>query len=289
MNYMILDDLGTLSRAIIDFITDNLTPSGNFGVYEHFSKASDNIMNLLTSGALGTIVDAFVPIGYMMAMIFLSKEFLEKTTLKNIDLEQIFKMFLKLVVACALVTNVKSLIIGFNTFSNTITNEFITALSAVGANSADSVWSLILTAIIGAGPDSLADIATVTGRAGTMLDIGIAILYSVAALIGSLIYMIALSFASYSRAIAIGYRSIYAPIAVSNIVGYSTRNAAISYLKSLFALFMHMPIALIGVTVAVNTSATLLSTGHPMLSIIAYFMGIGWISGSQRISNELFK
>lgn len=289
MNYIILEDLGTIARAIINFITDNLTPSGSFDVYEHFSKASDNIMALLTSGALGTIVDAFVPVGYMMAMIFLSKEFLEKTTLKNIDLEQIFKMFLKLVVACALVTNVKSLIIGFNTFSNTITNEFTTALSAIGANTADGVWSLIWSAFIGTGPSSLGNISIATGTNGTSLDIGIAILYSIAALLGSLIYMIALSFASYSRAIAIGYRSIYAPIAVSNIVGYSTRNAAISYLKSLFALFMHMPIALIGVTVAINTSTTLLSTGHPMLAIIVYFMGIGWISGSQRISNELFK
>ena len=95
MNFLLLeaDGLDAIILKIASFISDNFNPDSQ-PVVAHFSGTTNGVINSLSSGNFSNLVDSFVPIGCMMAMIYLSKEFLEKTTLKNIDIEQIFKMFL---------------------------------------------------------------------------------------------------------------------------------------------------------------------------------------------------
>lgn len=293
MNFLLLegDIVGDGMQAIISkvasFIVDkfgNSTPD----LMSQFTDTSNGVINAISTGTFGNLVDSFVPVGCMMAMIYLSKEFFEKTTLKNIDMEQIFKMFLKLIVACIIISNVKSLIIGFDAFTTAITSELQSSLSTVLDPDLKNAWTDIIAHVLQTDDTKgfFDYLMEATGMA-TVLDLLITVIYAICLIIGTLIYTIAIEFASYSRAMTIGYKALYAPIAVSNIVGYSTRNAAVSYLKGVFATFMQMPIALLGVSLSTNT-AILLINEHPILAIAVYFSGIGWVSGSQRLAKELF-
>lgn len=293
MNFLLLEGdiveegIGAIIGKIAEFITDTFGASVP-DITDHFTSASTSVIDAMSTGAFGGLIDSFVPVGYMMAMIYLSKEFLEKTTLKNIDIEQIFKMFLKLVVTCIIISNVKSLIVGFDTFTTTLTQEMSTSLSAVVSVDINDAWDQIIDHVL--MQDETEDIFELiidSSGVGTLFDMLLAVVYAVCVIIGTLIYTVAIQFVSYSRAMTIGYKSLYAPIAVSNIVGYSTRNAAVSYLKGMFATFMQMPIALLGASLSTNASIILIPT-HPILAVAVYFGGIGWIASSQRIAKELF-
>lgn len=288
MNYLLLtEDMGAIISKIATTISSNF--SGDCpAIALQFSQTTTGVINAISTGSFSNLIDGFVPIGCMMAMIYLSKEFFEKTTLKNIDVEQIFKMLVKLVIACILVSNVKSLIIGMNTFTIALTDEINSALTTVVSTDPNDTWEALVDNITTKDTSEMLyyDVSQ-DGNKGSLFDGLATIIFSLFSLLGTLIYTVAIEFISYSRAITIGYKSLYAPIAVSNIVGYSTRNAAISYLKSMLATFMQMPIAILGSSLSSATAKALITT-NPLLAIIVFFLGIGWIAGSQRVSKELF-
>lgn len=284
MGNILLDT--NMTKVIIDFITSlfsGIIAKDALGLETIWTTAATGIVDQMSNEkALSTIIDGFVPVGYMMAMIYLSKEFLEKTTLKTIDLEQIFKMFLKLVIACALIMNVKSLIIGMNTFSSTLTTELQKQFATI---SYDNLWTTVKSQM-GLSGSSLDSVKVDTGVSGW--DVVSYIIYTCFGGIGLLVAFIAILSCGFSRAIQIGYKAIYAPIAVANIVGYSTRNAAIAYLKDFFATCMQLPIAYLGYALAITASDTLSKTNHQILSTVVFFLAVRWVTKSKKISTDLF-
>lgn len=246
--------------------------------------------NLFTDGGIVTLMEGFIPVGIMMAMVHICKELLEKTTLKNIDMEQIIKMFMKLVVAFALVNNSASLISGMNDLSNAIFDSFqlTVDVSAADLTSYGNKVTGEYLGFEGADLDKFEEITEITSVIGGFINFIPAMFASLFVLLGQIYYAIAVILVSYSRAMNIGYKAMYAPVALSNITGYSTRSAAITYIKELLALFMQLPIAYLGIAftgLLIENCGTL---NAELLVPVIFVIGGRWVSKSATISKELF-
>ena len=222
-----------------------------------------------------------IPVGIMLAMIYVSKEMLEKTAIKNIDLEQILKLFIKFLLAFVLVSNVGYLICGMNNFSMLLYNEISDKFTSLG-NPNDIGKQIYQSLCI--------DIDTIQNPVaqggGIFIDLLVLIISEVINLLVCAVFYIVIIFISVTRGIRLGYKSIWAPIAVANIIGYSTKNAAISYLKDLFASFLQLPIAYLGYCIGMSlvTGSTLDILGE----LVVFCTTLIWVATSARISKELF-
>lgn len=222
-----------------------------------------------------------IPVGIMLAMIYVSKEMLEKTAIKNIDLEQILKLFIKFLLAFVLVSNVGYLICGMNNFSVLLYNEISDKFTSLG-NPNDIGKQIYQSLCI--------DIDTIQNPVaqggGIFIDLLVLIISEVINLLVCAVFYIVIIFISVTRGIRLGYKSIWAPIAVANIIGYSTKNAAISYLKDLFASFLQLPIAYLGYCIGMSlvTGSTLDILGK----LVVFCTTLIWVATSARISKELF-
>lgn len=283
-------------RQIFKFLI-GLFPTGQLNTPIMY-EATNSIFG---TGGITSVVEIFIPVGILMILVHISKEFLEKTSLQNIDLEQIIKMFMKVVIAFAIVTNISSLIEGMNTFSNAIYTEFTEAIDPSG---------LLNDILSDQGEDILNDATNIDGESkdpmdtleetvdeegnveadGNQIDTAAAVLSRIIQVLGNAFLTIIITLQAYSRALNIGYKSVYAPIAVSNILGYSTNNTAVTYLKELLALFMQLPIAYVGLAF----SGILLKYADEFEGITAfavpviYIAGGMWVARSGRISKEMF-
>lgn len=278
-----------LIKSILDWVISFFNPGP---VFFELMKDSSNI--LFGSGSsFTTIIDSITPIGIGLAMVYISKEFLEKTSLSNIDLEQIIKMFMKLVVVVALVNNVSSLFVGMNSFSNAIYDDF-SRLIKVTSESVQETGS-------GFADDIFADGGSVNDKFSNIMDPGSAddkntegvsfdVIGGLVAILGgfisSILYIVIITWVSCTRSVKLGYKAVFAPVMMANITGYSTRSAAIQYCKEVLAIFMQLPIAYIGLCFAIK-----LVTGAGLggfENIVIYIIGGIWVSSSARISTEIF-
>lgn len=252
----------------------------------------DTLTSVYNDSLFSNMVNAMVPVGICLAMIYLMKELLEKTSLKNIDLEQIIKLFIKLVIAFAIITNVFSLFKGMNEFVHVLTIEIDNVIAIANISDASTNSTNVFNVFF--SETTFSDIADPIANTGMQIDVAVAILVIVGRFLASIFYSLIIAFVGFSRTIKIGYKTIFAPVIVSNIVGYSTRNTAVSYCKEMFALFMQYPIACIGYAVAMRTInqfgsiSSLTGIAEAFAPVILLFLGGIWISRSARISQEMF-
>lgn len=240
------------------------------------------------------MVSLMIPVGIGLAVIYLMKELLEKTSLKNIDLEQIVKLFIKLLIVFALINNSYALFKGMNTFCCALVKEMSNTILAKDLSTGSTYITDMFNKFSGSNnfTDILGTSDTATNN-GVPMDVITAAIVVLGRAFSSLILAVVVAFVGFTRTITICYKTIYAPIAMANIVGYSTRNAAISYCKEMFALFMQYPIAYIGYAVAMSAysstyTASLTGLAALIAPIVLLALSIIWVSRSSRISKEMF-
>lgn len=275
-------------RWFLGFLLDKLGityPTDPF--FLMYSSGTKLFPGTYGTGGLDPAIGKLIPVGILLAMIYVSKEMLEKTAIQNIDLEQIIKLFVKFLIAFALVNNIGYLLHGMNDFSNALYSQIKTTF-AVSLGNPQDVGKTIFKELqvlptLSSDPNATPEVLS----GGVMLDLISLIISELLNFILQMAFGIILVFTSLTRAVKLGYKSIWAPIAVSNIIGYSTRNAAVKYLKDLLALFLQLPVGYLGYCVGMGIIST--SSSIDILGkIILYFTTIVWVATSASISKELF-
>lgn len=277
-----METVKDMLRWLLRFLLDKLGIQVSDSPFEMMRQMSGDLFPSTYTGGLYESIEKLIPIGILLAMIYVCKEMLEKTAIQNIDLEQIIKLFIKFLIAFAIVNNVGYIICGMNQFSDALCTEVGARFSSMG--NPQDVSTAIFDALKISKYFSNTDNALVKGG-GIFIDLIVLVISELIHYIIQMIFGIIIVFTSVTRAIKLGYKSIWAPIAVSNVIGYSTRNAAISYLKELLALFLQLPVAYLGYCVGmsiVNDAPDVLA------KLIVYFATVVWVASSASISKELF-
>lgn len=287
-------------------------------IYNAITKMSERANAVLDDNFICMkVIDDIVPVGVCFVVLYWLINLLKTLNFKDISLEMLIRSFIRLLVGCILVTNIGLLIPQFNKFSIALTDEINTTMGAtfsfdgltkfLNDNNVTSSQAETKEYLEGNSkdPNDLTDDDLITDdmtdeekqaaedeskrsvthtlKHALRLYMGIAeyIIY----LLASQLLVIVITIKGYTRAIDIGRKTIFAPILCADVFGEGAQNAALRYIKELFAVFMQQPliylIALIGTYLmgAVDTG---------FAGILVLFGTSGLIFKAGSISEQLF-
>ena len=191
---------------------------------------SDMVDYVLQLEFYQNLLSFFTPFGILFCIVYFSVELIDKATSVSFTLDSIIVMFMKFIIAFAIVTNVDSIMLGMNDFVNAM-NEDITS-QLTGLEYLENMW------------EKASEAGTIAGslRIGTGMLVGaLQILYTFLFGAATQYFIIGVACA---RAIAIGVKSIIAPIIVPDIFVNGLNSSGIKFLKGLFGDFLQSTVIL---------------------------------------------
>ena len=254
-----------------------------------FSAKMDSILqSCLALDIYSTGLEVMAPIGILLVMVYWLVELFDTAMNINFSIDGLVKSFIKLVIGCAIVMNIPTILGMLGDIVKGVNEDFAGALNATQL--VDNIVKANSQAI-GAGTGASAD-ATASGT-------GIARYCSFATFIFNVLTMVYIYVIGIKRAVKIVTKSVLAPLIVPDIYKNGMRSNGIKFLKGLFADYLQSTVILIIVEMTslafaavYNNNPPLGSTTIPSLSgiIMLYVLGktlIGSLKSSEDYIREI--
>ena len=249
-----------------------------------FINLMDSMLEaVFNSSIFTTTFGVFIPVGISLCVVYFCVELMERATALSFSPDIFIRQMIRFLIAFILVSNIDSLIMGFNTFVNAINSQIINGLSG---NITFGEYLRNNNDIIAMGKDY----RTATGTAAVGANIIVAATFNV--VIQFFIITIAVK-----RAITIGIKSILAPIIVPDIYHNGLNSGGIKFLKGLFADFFQTTVIIFVVEMASIVAlqnglseyhSVALSSAQAISSgIICGFVIIGALRKSSQYANAI--
>lgn len=241
------------------------------------SKMKDIISGKSTTKVLSSMKKIYtnlIPIGEAMVVMFFLIELMDKTTKETFNLEQFFRMMLKLLFAKFLMENGWTLMESFMKIGNSV---YSTALSSGGSGSSVSATKKVLEQYA-----KDIDDAGITGEIAIIIQWMIPFIFSyVTKLIAFVI--------CWARTIEIGIRSAGAPIGMADMFADGLHGNGFRYLKKYFAVCMQAFVIMLIIYVSGIVQSSILGNGGvtAVSSVIIGLTTLSLLIKSQQYANDL--
>ena len=198
------------------------------------------INHVLDSVDFDTIYSTMIPIGTILAVLYVSLDIMEKATITEFTIDQLMLSFVKLIVAVGLINNGILLFKGLNAFSEMITDVALN--QALGADLTIGAYSMATTDLPTVGKNVLTLIITVFKLLNPLF-----LIEATENLLWMILYLVLVPIAAYQRAVRVGIYCLLSPIILADIAGHGLKNSnAIKFIFSLLGVMMELPVTAIG-------------------------------------------
>ena len=202
---------------------------------------------------------------------------LEMATKDQMTVDGIIKIMIQLIIIVALTGNLEAIVNSLLSFGETLVNKIYVALSL---ESSPMTGSEIVVRI------------AASDETTSFNDLMLSLFFP---WVVHQIAVIAISVASFSRAIDIGWRIVYAPIALADSFEGGTNSKGIKYLKTLFSSILSGAVMLTIIEIANAVSVGIIgisASEHPIIaglaSSAALLAGAGASIGAIQKTKEIF-
>ena len=233
----ILYDLWSILTQLADAINDGEMSGLNY-ICKMFPDA---IQKIFEHPDFITIYEIMIPIGSVLAVVYVSLDIMEKATITEFTVDQIILSFVKLIVAIGLINNGIVLFEGLNDFASMITE--IALNQALGADMDIGTLSVAEATFPEIGKDVLSIIIAVFNllNPANIIEITENALWLV-------FFLLLVPIAAYQRAIRVGIYCLLSPIVMADVAGHGLKNSnAIKFVFGLLSVMMEFPITAIGI------------------------------------------
>ena len=198
---------------------------------EYFLSIMDSMVEFIIKTTFyESLLDFFTSFGILFCIIFFAVELTDKATSVSFTLDSIIHMFMKFIIAFALVTNIENFMLGMNEFVAAMNTEICDSLGSL--DYMKDMWEKASEAGIFAGALRIG-----TGTLVTFMQVYYLILFGMA----TQYFIVGVAVA---RAIAIGVKSVIAPIVVPDIFVNGLNSSGVKFLKGLFGDFLQSTVIL---------------------------------------------
>lgn len=206
---------------------------GTAPIIRVFEKYGSMFETLYSNNVFSSIIAVMQTVGITVCMVYFLLELADKATQEMLSLEQLFLLFLRLLIAYVLIANCIQLLKGFIDFGTALSAEIdeVNVASTLFQQHGDVIR------------EGLEDISA---------DAGIG--YAIKLLIPYLIVLVSnvvVYFISISRSVELTIRVIFAPFAIANIYHDMQRSEGFRYLRKILALSLQVVVCL-GICLAIS-------------------------------------
>ena len=198
---------------------------------EYFLSIMENMVEFVVGTTFySSLLSFFTSFGIVFCIVYFSVELIDKATNVSFTLDSIIFMFMKFIIAFALVTNVDGFITGMNEFVGEMNSEICDSLGDL--DYITSMWEKASEAGVISGAIRMGTGTLVTyGQIGYLILFGMATQYFIIGV-------------AVARAIAIGTKSVIAPLVIPDIFVNGLNSSGIKFLKGLFGDFLQSTVIL---------------------------------------------
>ena len=226
--------------SILCGLVEALNSADHFGLDYVVTMFPEAINHVLDSVDFDTIYSTMIPIGTILAVLYVSLDIMEKATITEFTIDQLMLSFVKLIVAVGLINNGILLFKGLNAFSEMITDVALN--QALGADLTIGAYSMATTDLPTVGKNVLTLIITVFKLLNPLF-----LIEATENLLWMILYLVLVPIAAYQRAVRVGIYCLLSPIILADIAGHGLKNSnAIKFIFSLLGVMMELPVTAIG-------------------------------------------
>ena len=226
--------------SILCGLVDALNSSDHFGLDYVVTMFPSSINDVLTNIDFTHMYEAMIPIGTILAVLYVSLDIMEKATITEFTIDQLILSFVKLVVAVGLINNGILLFQGLNAFSEVITDVALN--QALGADLTVGAFTTETVDLPSIGKSVLTLIITMFKLLNPFF-----VVEATENLLWMILYLVLIPIAAYQRAVRVGIYCLLSPVVLADVAGHGLKNSnAIKFIFSLLGIMMELPVTAIG-------------------------------------------
>lgn len=224
----------------------------------------------LNSDTFTALFEVLVPVGLVLCIVYFMLDFMERSISFNFSTDSIIFQFTKLIFALAVITNLPSLITGFNEFTQLINQEITEVISAnaseeSGINFMNHLIESNNNTLMAEGEQNTADPANAMGFFDSSVIFVLTVLLQISILTLAI-----------KRAVKIAVKSIFSPIVAADLYKNGMNSSGIKFLKNLLGDFMQSTIVLL----IIELTSIVLRSNERLADSGSTVIGLGDILGT---------